>query len=157
MKEVSQACICIMGYGNRAQPLCCEGWPPGFLTPWQGETWAHIPCICTPWLLQGLAKRELPSALLGTWPEPSRIPMAHQGHLPWRLNSCFPPISVIPSSKEFKYVNASCLFWKAYKHQIAVDCWTGFLNKDPPPLCQLGQCSIPSKGRKILSHAVGRN
>lgn len=79
--------ICTVGYGNPAQRLCCETWPPGFLTPCQDETWAYVPCICTPWFLQGLARRDLPNVLLGTWPRSSGISMAREGHPTWRLNN----------------------------------------------------------------------
>lgn len=109
------------------------------------------------WFFAGTEQEELSSALLCTLSKPSQISVAHQGHLTWRLNRRFPPIAVFPSSKEIKYMNASSLFWKAYKRQISVNWWTGFMYKHPLSLCQLGQCSFPSKGRKILTHTGGRN
>lgn len=126
-----------MRYGNPAQPSCCQMWPPGFLTPCQDETWAHIPCIWIPWFLQGLARRELPIALVSTWPKPPGISVAHQDYLTWRLTRHFPPISVLPSSKEFRYINDSSLFWKAYRYQIIE---LVFCTNIPSSLCQLAQC-----------------
>lgn len=114
---------CTVGYGNPAQPSCCQRRPPGFLTPCLDKTWARVRCIWVLWFLQGLARRELPIALVSTRPKAPGTSTAHQGHLAWRLTGCFPPISALPSGEEFRYINFRYLndsspFWKAYRYQI---------------------------------------
>lgn len=69
----NSGCVCIMGYENLAQPLCCKRWYPG---------WVHTtmrPKRISP-AFAHLDFHRGWHGLLGTWPEPSGVSVASQGH-----------------------------------------------------------------------------
>lgn len=115
LKKVSQATAALWGLGTLPSPHAVRGTLQDF---WLLKTWARVPCNSGPWFLQGPARRELPIALVSARPKPSGIS--------WHIRIIWPegwldislPLLCSPRDEEFRYVNYSSLFWKAYRYQI---------------------------------------